>query len=71
MTDRQHSEILDKIEKLTTENKEIKDALLGTFDEKGFISRLRGVERVMAVQGGIVLAGITALIHNLITGIVG
>ena len=40
------------LEGLQSDMKEIKDALLGTYKEKGFITRLRGVEKVIKVLGG-------------------
>jgi hypothetical protein len=56
--------ILNKVSK-------IDDALLGTYDKKGFITRLRNVERVMKYLGGVVITTTTIVTTVLIKNLMG
>jgi hypothetical protein len=61
----------DKLEELVGMVRKIDEALLGTYTKRGFITRLRSVERVMKYLGGIVLTATTLTTTILIRNLLG
>lgn len=52
----------DKVEKLSEQISEIRDALLGDYDKRGLISRVATLEKYFKVLSGIAGASVTALV---------
>jgi hypothetical protein len=60
--EKEHDEIMYELN-------EIKTALLGSFTEKGLISRITTLEKIVATVGGVSLTALTAVIINTITSL--
>jgi len=61
----------ERLDSISRDVSEIKDALLGTYEKKGFISRLRGLEMIINKQMwglGIVFTAIVGVITKGILG---
>lgn len=61
----------DDHETIMNELAEIKDALLGTYDKKGIISRIANLEKYVAIVGGLAATAITGVIGRLIVLMIG
>lgn len=59
------------LESMQSDVQEIKDALLGTFEKKGFISRVRGLERIVKYQWGGFIFIVTTVTGTFIKGLMG
>ena len=63
MNDTEHEEIMKELA-------EIKEVLLGTYKERGIISRIASLEKYWMVVGAISLTALTGMIGEIVAGVV-